>query len=90
MSQNDNLDDLVSRFLNHDRTALARIITLVENDSEIARKLLSRLWKPTQITGPYILGITGSPGTGKSTLITKMVEYLTEKVINKIRSSKTS
>ncbi len=77
MSQIDDLDDLISRFLNQDRTALARIITLIENNPEIARKLLSKLCKSSH--DPYIIGLTGSPGTGKSTLITQMVEYLTNK-----------
>lgn len=77
MNQADNLDDLISRFLKQDKTALARIITLVENDPEFARILLSRLCRSSH--DPYIIGITGSPGTGKSTLITQMVEYLTER-----------
>ena len=64
MSQIDKLDDLISRFLNQDRTALARIITLVENDPDLARKLLSKISKTSHES--FICGFTGSPGTGRS------------------------
>lgn len=47
--------------------AISRLITLVENGSERAPKLQSALYK---VTGKaHVIGITGSPGAGKSTLV---------------------
>ncbi len=77
MKQDDNLDELISRFLQHDRAALARIITLIENDIEFAHQVFSKIYKFPH--NSYILGITGFPGTGKSTLISKLAEYLSGK-----------
>ncbi|MHA1129463.1 MAG: methylmalonyl Co-A mutase-associated GTPase MeaB [Candidatus Helarchaeota archaeon] len=74
MKQKETLDELIARFLKHDKQALARIITLMENNSADARTILSRLSKQTN--DAYIIGITGSPGTGKSTLIAQLAALL--------------
>ena len=50
-----------------DRRALARSITHVERDSEIGRAVLSALYPRTGRA--QIVGITGSAGVGKSTLV---------------------
>ncbi len=47
--------------------ALARDISLVENDSTKAEKLLDAAWKSGKHA--YRIGITGPPGAGKSTLV---------------------
>jgi LAO/AO transport system kinase len=65
------LEILAQRVLNHDRRALARSITLIESrrpdHQEQAERLLGRL---LPATGDAIrLGISGTPGAGKSTLI---------------------
>ncbi len=49
-----------------DRRALARMITLLDNDPH-ARRLLDGLGSPGRRTG--IVGVTGPPGVGKSTLL---------------------
>jgi len=51
------------------RGAIARAITIVENDPEEARKLLKKIYKDTGNSS--IIGITGSAGAGKSSLINK-------------------
>lgn len=56
-----------------DRKALARAITIVENDLQGSRELLSKLKINTSIP---VIGVTGPPGAGKSTLINGMLAEL--------------
>ncbi len=66
--------DLVTRMLDGDRLALARLITRVENRSDevpaVMRKIHPRLGRA------YVLGITGPPGAGKSTLVDRLTAGL--------------
>lgn len=55
-----------------DRRSLARAITLVENDPEAADALLASF--PGRKSGAFVLGITGPPGTGKSTLVDRLIQ----------------
>lgn len=59
--------DLVERVLTGERLALARLITQVENDSPEGREALNRLFSHTGKA--HLIGVTGSPGTGKSSLV---------------------
>ncbi|ATW25499.1 methylmalonyl Co-A mutase-associated GTPase MeaB [Candidatus Formimonas warabiya] len=65
------MDDLVKRVLNGDRRAAARMISLIENDEEAKNELMSKIYPCTGHA--YIIGITGSPGAGKSSLTDKLV-----------------
>ncbi|WP_048151543.1 methylmalonyl Co-A mutase-associated GTPase MeaB [Palaeococcus ferrophilus] len=65
------IEDLVERMLKGDKRAVARLITLVENDEEKAREVVRRIYKHTGKA--YIVGITGPPGAGKSTLLDKLI-----------------
>ena len=58
------LDHLAERILNSEKTAIARGISLVENESKQAGELLKLLYKNTGRA--YLVGITGPPGAGKS------------------------
>jgi LAO/AO transport system kinase len=67
-------DTLASRVLRGDRRAVARAITRVENGERDAARLLDVIGKRTGRA--FILGVTGPPGTGKSTLIDRLIaEY---------------
>lgn len=64
------IDDLLSRFLNGERRALARAISLVENGAPESAELLRLLWSRTGRS--HVIGITGPPGAGKSTLVDRL------------------
>jgi LAO/AO transport system kinase len=58
--------DYVADILQGSPLAVSRVITWLENEDERARVLMKEIYSHTG--NAYILGITGSPGTGKSTL----------------------
>ena len=64
--------DLVDRLLAGDRRALARAITLVENDDPEGWALVREVYPKTG--NAQIIGFTGPPGVGKSTLIGQLIE----------------
>ena len=64
---------LADRVLAGDRRAIARAITVLESDGPQAGELLRRLHPKTGRA--HVIGVTGSPGTGKSTLTDKLIEH---------------
>lgn len=64
-------EDLAGRVMEGDRSAVAKAITMVENGDAGASKLLQAIGGKTGRA--FILGITGAPGTGKSTLVDAIV-----------------
>jgi len=65
---------LVDRMLEGDRVALARLITLVENRAPGLPGLMSRLYPHTGRA--HVIGVTGPPGAGKSTLTDRLTARL--------------
>jgi LAO/AO transport system kinase len=63
---------LVERLLTGDRRAIARLITIIENDGAEAREALAALYPHTGRA--HIVGVTGAPGTGKSTLVNELAK----------------
>jgi LAO/AO transport system kinase len=62
-----DVPDLIERLRQGDVRALARAVSLVENDAPSARQILSSCFL---LTGNALrVGITGPPGAGKSTLV---------------------
>ncbi len=65
--------ELSERLLKGDKRALARAISLVENDDPEGWELVREVYPSTG--GSAVVGFTGAPGVGKSTLIGKLVEH---------------
>jgi LAO/AO transport system kinase len=63
--------DLVVAARDGDRRALARLLTAVENRTALAEPALRELYP--QAGAAHIVGITGPPGAGKSTLVAALI-----------------
>jgi LAO/AO transport system kinase len=62
---------ITESILNGNRLALARLLTQVENDSLEGRAALAELFPHTGKA--HLIGVTGAPGTGKSSLVNQLV-----------------
>src|SRR5262245_13506728 len=67
----DPITDLSARLAAGDPRAIARAISLVEDDGAAGRALIGRIY--THTGRALLVGVTGAPGTGKSTLVDRMI-----------------
>lgn len=67
---------LAQEILDGNSRAVARGITMIENNSREAQNLLKELFPHTGKS--VIIGITGAPGSGKSTLVDKLIGCVRE------------
>ena len=65
--------NLAASILEGNRLALARALSLVENDTPQGREILSFLFPHTGRA--HIIGVTGAPGTGKSSLVNQLARH---------------
>ncbi|HYB90699.1 MAG TPA: methylmalonyl Co-A mutase-associated GTPase MeaB [Candidatus Binataceae bacterium] len=70
-SRAETLDALLERFDRHDRGALPRLITLVVDRAPEASGIIERIYPRTGRA--HVIGITGAPGAGKSTLVNRLI-----------------
>ncbi|MCW3489772.1 methylmalonyl Co-A mutase-associated GTPase MeaB [Dethiobacter alkaliphilus] len=67
-------EKVIEGILNGDRRMVARAISLIENQDPNKNKILSEIYPHTGKA--YVVGITGAPGAGKSSLVDRYLETL--------------
>jgi LAO/AO transport system kinase len=67
------VDDWAAKVRAGDVRAISRAITTIENHSAESEELLRQLFPHTGKA--YLTGVTGAPGTGKSTLVDRLAAY---------------
>ncbi len=77
MTMDEADESLLEALLAGEHRALARVISKIENRSPGYRDLVSELYAHTG--NADVIGITGSPGAGKSTLVDKLAEAYRER-----------
>jgi LAO/AO transport system kinase len=68
------VEDLAGGVRRGDRRALARAISLVENGDPLSYDVVRELYPSTG--SAYVVGVTGPPGVGKSSLIGALVRHV--------------
>ena len=69
-----SIEELAGRLLKGDRLATARLISLAENNPGLAQRIVSFIYPYTGRA--HIVGVTGPPGSGKSTLVYRLAREL--------------
>ena len=70
-------DELVAGVLRGDHRSVARAISAVENETETGRSIMQGIHP--HLGRAHVLGITGSPGAGKSTLVSELIGEFTRR-----------
>ncbi|MFO7951775.1 MAG: methylmalonyl Co-A mutase-associated GTPase MeaB [Bacillota bacterium] len=68
------MQQLVKDLVQGNRRAAARLISLIENDDSQKRELLKDLYPHTGRA--YVVGVTGAPGSGKSSLVDCLLQKM--------------
>ena len=72
-----NEEDLINGVNSGNRVSLSRTISLIESDKSAIFRIINSLNKRSQSS--YVVGITGPPGAGKSTLTNRLIQNFRSK-----------
>ncbi|PNR87356.1 transporter [Petrotoga sp. 9T1HF07.CasAA.8.2] len=75
----EKYEQLLPKFKAHNNTALAKMISLLEDNYSQTWEIISRLHSDIQSKNSYVIGVTGSPGVGKSSFISRLVSFYSNK-----------
>ena len=70
------INALIEELQRKDTRSVAKLLSLIENEDDDAEKVLKKIWKNTGKS--YIIGITGPPGAGKSTIVDLLAKKMIE------------
>ena len=70
----DPITDLAAGVAAGDARAIARAISLVEDDGDAGRRIVGEIYPRTGRA--FLVGVTGAPGTGKSTLVDRVIAVI--------------
>ena len=70
----DPTSRLAERVLAGDSRAIARAMSLVEDEAPAGAALIAQIYPRTG--GAYLVGVTGAPGAGKSTLVDRLTSQI--------------
>ncbi len=70
------MENTINKALKGDPRAIARLISLVESESTFAHEIMKAIYPHTGKA--HLIGVTGAPGAGKSTLVDKIISRYKE------------
>lgn len=71
------MNEIIERALAGERRAMARLMSLLENDGSRVREIMACIYPHTGKA--HIVGVTGAPGSGKSTLVARLAAAYRER-----------